>query len=141
MFPEDLESLEARGDADRMAVVSPSVERRVLPAAARLEHVHDLRFAPEARQLEPAAGDLAKRRHIRPDVVILLGAAVCEAEAGQDLIEDQDDAPLARELAEPFQVVRLRRDHAGPAEHGSMIRAATSSSLSSRTSAVASMSL
>src|SRR5438093_4311254 len=114
MFPEDLESLEARGDADRMAVVSPSVERRVLPAAARLEHVHDLRFAPKARQLEPAAGDLAKRRHVRPDVIVLLGAAVRKAEASQNLIEDQDDAPLARELSEPLQVIRLRRNHARP---------------------------
>src|SRR5438552_18736386 len=112
MFPEDLESLEARSDADRMAVVSPSVERRVLPAAARLEDVHDLRFAPEACQLEPAAADLAKRRHVRPDVVILLVAAVFEAEAGQDLIEDHDYAPLAPQRPQPSMVVRLRRSHA-----------------------------
>src|SRR5881296_4210985 len=118
MLSEDLESLEARGDADRMAVVRPRVERGVLPSTARLEDVHDLGFAAEACELEAAARDLAERRHVRADVVILLGAAVCEAEAGEDLVEDQDDALLAGELTETLEIVGLRRDHAGPAEHG-----------------------
>src|SRR5207249_1752387 len=111
ILSEDLESLQARGDADRMAVVRPRVERGVFPSAARLEDVHDLGFAAEARQLEAAARDLAERRHVRTDVVILLRAAVREAEAGEDLVEDQDDALLAGELAEALEIVRLRRDH------------------------------
>src|SRR5713226_1402213 len=118
MFSEDLESLEARGDADRMTVVRPRVERGVLPAAARLEDIHDLGFAAEARQLEAAARDFAEGRHIGPDVVVLLGAAIREAEAREHLVEDQDDALLARELAEALEVIGLRHDHAGPAEDG-----------------------
>src|SRR3989442_665237 len=53
MLSEDLEPLEARGDADRMAVVGPRVERGVLPAAARLEDVHDLGLAPKPASWNP----------------------------------------------------------------------------------------
>src|SRR2546427_4375405 len=118
MLSEDLEPLEARGDADRMAVVGPRVKRGVLPAAPRLEDVHDLGLAPETRQLESAARDLAERRHVRTDVVVFLCASVGKAEAGEDLIENQDDALLPRELSQALEVVGLRRDDAGTAEHG-----------------------
>src|SRR5438445_418685 len=118
MLSEDLEPLEARGDADRMAVVRPRVERGVLPAAARFEDVHDLGLAPEACELEPAAGDLAERRHVRADVVVLLCASVGEAEAGKDLVEDQDDALLPRELSQALEVIGLGRNDPGAAEHG-----------------------
>src|SRR5713226_4924649 len=111
-------AVELAAEAVDVAVVRPRVERGVLPAAAWLEDVHDLGFAAEARQLEAAARDLAERRHIGPDVVVLLGAAIREAEAREHLVEDQDDALLARELAEALEVVRLRRDHAGTAEDG-----------------------
>src|SRR2546427_12892041 len=117
MLSEDLEPLEARGDADRMAVVGPRVERGVLPAAARLEDVHDLGLAPETRQLEPAARDLAERRHVRTDVVVLLCASVSKAEASEDLVENQDDALLPRELSQAPEVVGLRCNDAGAAEH------------------------
>src|SRR3989442_14972659 len=105
MLSEDLESLQARSDADRMAVVRPRMERGRLPSAARLEDVHDLGFSPEAPELEPTARDLAERRHVRPDVVILLPAAAGPEEAAEYLVEDQEDALLARELAETLSVV------------------------------------
>src|SRR3989442_4275312 len=117
MLSEDLEPLEARGEADRMAVVAPRVERGLLPAAARLEDVHDLGLAPETRQLEPAARDLAERRHVRTDVVVLLCASVSKAEASEDLVENQDDALLPRELSQAPEVVGLRCNDAGAAEH------------------------
>src|SRR2546428_705570 len=91
--------------------------RGVFPAAARLEDVHNLGLAPEARELEPAAGNLAERRHVRTDVVVLLGASVGEAEAGEDLVEDQDDALLPRELSQALEVIGLRRNDPRAAEH------------------------
>src|SRR5207245_8678398 len=116
MLSEDLEPLEARGDADRMAVVGPRVERGVLPAAARLEDVHDLGLAPETRQLEPAARDLAERRHVRTDVVVLLCASVSKAEASEDLVENQDDGLLPRGLPRALAGGGHRCNDAGAAE-------------------------
>ncbi len=75
-----------------------------------------MRLAAESRQLEAAPGDLAERRHVRADVVVFLGAAVREAEAREDLVEDQHDPPLPRELPQPPQVIALRDDHAGSAQ-------------------------
>src|SRR5437867_12842251 len=95
MLREDLETLEARCDTDRMAVIRACMERRVPPAAARLEDVHDLRLAPEARQLEAAARDFAERRHVGPDVVVFLGAAVRKPESCEDLVENEHESFLS----------------------------------------------
>ena len=101
-----------------MPVVRPRVERPEFEALARLEHVHDLRLASEPRKLEAAARDLPETRQVRPDVVVLLRAAVRDAKSREHLVEDQDDPHLTREPPQLLQVVVLRRDHAGAAQDG-----------------------
>ena len=70
---------------------------------------------------EPAADDLAEGGQIRHDAVVLLGAPVGEAEAGDDLVEDQrhavprGDLPYALEEAglRHHQPLQRLHDHRG----------------------------
>src|SRR3954468_22066500 len=62
---------------------------RLVDVAARSEAVHDVGATPERSQRQPAADDLAEDREIRRDAVQLLRAAASDAEAGDDLVEDQ----------------------------------------------------
>src|SRR5207249_10044607 len=43
-------------------------------------------------------------------------APVRQAEAGEDLVEDEDDVAFPGELAETFEVVSFRHDHARAAQ-------------------------
>src|SRR3989449_7443426 len=54
--------------------------------------------------------DLAVGGEIGDDSVLLLGAAVGEPEAGDDLVEDQRDPVASRERAEPLEKSPLGRD-------------------------------
>ncbi len=82
---------------------------------------HDVGAAGDRREREAAADDLAQRAEVGRDAVVFLRAAVGEAEAGHDLVEDQRNAVLLRDLPQPLQEARLGRqqalerldDHAG----------------------------
>ena len=57
-----------------------------------------------------AAHDLAEGGQVRHHPVVLLGAAVGEAEAGDDLVEDQRDAVARGDRAHALEKARLRHD-------------------------------
>src|SRR5215813_11685770 len=73
---------------------------------------HDIGAAGDRREREAAADDLAQGANIGDDAVIFLRAAVGEAEASDDLVEDQQQAVLGRELAQALEESRLGRDQA-----------------------------
>ena len=66
-----------------------------------------------------ARGDaLGEGDHVGDDAVALGREGVAEtAEAGDDLVEDQQDAVLVADRAQPLQIALRRRQHAGRARH------------------------
>ena len=73
---------------------------------------HDVGAAGDGRQREAAADGLAERADVGRHAVVGLRAAVGEAEAGHDLVEDQHQAVLLGELAQAFEETGLGRDQA-----------------------------
>ncbi len=66
----------------------------------------------------PEVTPLAKVIMSGIDAVALGGEGVAEAaEAGDDLVEDQQDAVLVADLAQALQIALRRRQHAGRARH------------------------
>ena len=63
-----------------------------VPLELGREVPHDVAPARDRGEREAAADDLAERGEVGHDAVVLLGAAVGEAEAGDDLVEDQRHA-------------------------------------------------
>ena len=78
---------------------------------------HDLALAAERAHRQTAADDLAEAGQVGFDLVELLCAAEGDAEAGHDLVEDQDDAVLIADLTQPFEETRLRRHAAHVPRH------------------------
>ena len=78
----------------------------------RLAHDH-------AAHRHRARGDaLGEGDHVGHHAVALGGEGVAEpAEAGDDLVEDQQDAVLVADRAQPLQIALGRRQHAGRARH------------------------
>ena len=68
--------------------------------------------ADHRRQREAAADGFAIAGQIGHDAVALLGPAPGDAKAGDDLVEDHDDAVLAGDLANRLQETRLRQQDA-----------------------------
>ena len=66
-----------------------------------------------------AGGDaLGEGDHVGHDAVAFGGEGVAEAaEAGDDLVEDQQDAVLVADRAQPLEIALRRRQHAGRAGH------------------------
>ena len=62
----------------------------------RREMAHDVAPPRHRGEREAAADDLAEGDHVRHHAVVFLGAAVGEAEAGDDLVEDQRARRAAR---------------------------------------------
>ena len=61
---------------------------------------------------------LAKRDHVGRHAEAFGGEGVAEpAEAGDDLVEDQQDAVAVADRAQPLQIALGRRQHAGRAGH------------------------
>ena len=98
---------------DRIAVERADLGHEVgRPVQPRVERLHDLLPPAHGRQREAAADDLAEGGQVGDDAVVLLGAAVGEAEARHHLVEDQRD-PVARgERAQPREEAGLGREEA-----------------------------
>ena len=61
---------------------------------------------------------LGEGQHVRQHAVTLGGKGKAEpAVAGDDLVEDQQDAVLLGDLAQPLQIALRRRQHAGRSRH------------------------
>ncbi len=87
-------------------------------ARAALARLHDLARPDDGRDGVPAADDLAERRQVGPDAVECLDPARPEAEARDDLVEDEEDAALGRQAAGQLEVLLRGRDEAADAEEG-----------------------
>src|SRR6266542_1632572 len=112
-LPQLGERREPRGGRDRIAVESAGLEDHLTRALQLLGEVaHDVASAYHGGQRKTAADDLAERRQIGHDTVILLGAAPGEAEAGDDLVEDQRDAVSRGHLPYAAEKCRVRDDEA-----------------------------
>ena len=99
-LPELGESRQARGARDRVAVEGPGLPDVVRRALERgVEVTHD-RFGPgDACQREPPGHHLAVGGEVGHDAVVLLRSAVGEAEARDDLVEDEGHLVTARRRA------------------------------------------
>src|SRR5499433_2906787 len=101
--------------------------RRVGVAVKQLDHVHGpahervvdpLAHDHSAHRHAPRGDALGKRDHVGDDAVALGGKGVAEpAEAGDDLVEDEQDAVLVTDRAQPRQVALGCGQHAGGARH------------------------
>ncbi|EGJ74420.1 putative 4-aminobutyrate transaminase [Streptomyces sp. Tu6071] len=111
-FLHGLDRAERRGARDGVAAVRTA-------EAAGVRGVHDL-GAPCHRGEREAAGDaLGGRDQVGDDALVLAREPLARtAEAGLDLVGDEDDAVLCRELAQRRQEALRRLDEAALAEHG-----------------------
>ena len=86
--------------------------------AERREVLHDVGASAEGSAGESAADDLAEGGEVGGDVVELLGPAEGDAEAGHDLVEEEESAVGCGDFAKAFEVARVRRDGAGVSDDG-----------------------
>ena len=77
-----------------------------------VEHRHHVGAAGDGRQRKSAAHRLAVAREVGHDAVLLLRAAPRDAKAGDDFVEDEDDAVAARDLAHGLEKAGLGQQHA-----------------------------
>jgi hypothetical protein len=68
------------------------------------ERLHDLGTADEGGHGEPAAERLAEDRDVGSHLVVLLAAARGDAEAGDRLVEDEENLMVARQLLQAGEV-------------------------------------
>ncbi len=108
---QHLERREARHRGDRVARQRADLRQEAFLADRRLvEQRHDVGTAADGRQREAAADDLAHGADVGRHAVEFLRAAIGEAEAGDDLVEDQRNAEPRGHLAHRLQEAGLRRD-------------------------------
>ena len=115
----DVERGEAGGGGQRMARVGVAVEQLHQVLGAGHEGVVDLLGRHHARHRHGGVGHtLGKGDHVGGGAVALGSEGVAEAaETGDDLIEDQQDAVLGGDLAQPLQVALGRRQDARGSRH------------------------
>ena len=95
----------------------PRQRARLVDGPAGGEHRHHVGPAPEGGEGQSPADDLAEGGEVGGDAEVGLGAAGAEAEAGDDLVEDEEGAgPVAR-LAESVEEARRRGDEAHVGRH------------------------
>ena len=82
-----------------------------LAARGRIETAHQLLSPRHCSERETAGQRLAKRAQIRHYAVAFLRSAVGQAEAGDDLVEDQRHTESCRYLAQRFEKTGLRLDY------------------------------
>ncbi len=90
----------------------------LVDVAAGGDALHDPAFPAVAAHGEAAADDLAQGGQVGGDLEPGLGAAEGHAEAGDDLVEDEQGAVLVAESAQAFQEAGLGEHAAHVAGHG-----------------------
>ena len=93
---------EPGGGGDRVAGQRAGVEHR----AQRRQRLHHVAPAADGADRQPAADHLAERGEVGRHVVLRLGAAGVEAEAGDDLVEDEQGADPVALGAQPVEEAR-----------------------------------
>ena len=96
---------------DGVAVVGPGLRDR-RRSAGRIVERHDVGPSPERAARRAAGHHLGKAGEVRPHPEGALGAAGAGAEA-HHFVEDQHDAVLAGDAAQPLQEPGLRQRKAG----------------------------
>lgn len=79
---------------------------------------HDVRLSGNGCEWEASSHSFGEHRNIRGHAVACLSAAQSHTEAGDDLIENQNDAVGIAEFAHAFQEARFGRNHTTVAGHG-----------------------
>ena len=90
---------------------------RLVHRAERRQEIHDVRAPAKRAHRQAAADDFAEATQVRRDAEPLLRAALGQAEAGHHLVENQQRAVGLGDLAEEFQIARLRQIQPGVARH------------------------
>ncbi len=85
-------------------------------ARARIEHRHDILAAADRADRKAAADDFAERGQVRIDVPDALRAAIAEPKR-DDLVENQERADLACDLAQRLQIGLIGRRQTGAVGH------------------------
>mmetsp|Transcript_27728 Transcript_27728/g.85715 ORF Transcript_27728/g.85715 Transcript_27728/m.85715 type:complete len:405 (-) Transcript_27728:166-1380(-) len=111
---QDLERFDAGRHRERVA----RERARLVHRARGRDLLHDVAAPAVRADGQAAADDLAHRRHVGRHAEVLLRAAVVDAEARHDLVEDQQRAVLRRERAEALEELLRRRDEARVAHDG-----------------------
>ena len=94
-FIEQLHRRDPGAHRHRIGRKGPAMRQRRL-AGGGIEHRHEFPLAADRADRKAAAHDLAERGQIGIDIPKPLRAAIAEAE-GDDLVEDQQRADLARD--------------------------------------------
>ena len=93
---------DASGRGDRRAVEGAEVHHAavavVMRVAIEIEEGHEVRAADHRAAGHPTSHDLRDAGQVRRHAVLLLRATGGEAEAGDDLVEDEQDAALRGDL-------------------------------------------
>ncbi len=115
----DVERGEAGGAGERMAGIGVAVEQLDRVLRPLHERVVDVLAHDDAAHRHRAGSDaLGEGDHVGDDAVALGGEGEAEAaEAGDDFVEDQQDAVLVADRAQLLQIALRRRQHAGRARH------------------------
>ena len=90
----------------------PRERARLVDVADRRQLLHQVAAPAERGERQPAAGDLAEDGQVRDDAEALLRAAAGHAEAGDDLVEDEQRAGQVTEPPQPLEEARHGRDDA-----------------------------
>ena len=85
----------------------PAVAVEVGVAGPVFNHVDDVCLAGDGAAGQSAAEYLGERGEVGHDAEVLLGAAARGSEAGDDLVEDEDDAVALGDFAELVEELRL----------------------------------
>src|SRR5262249_52283604 len=104
---------QASDGGNRIARQRTDLEDEVLVLDGQpIEVLHDVGAAGDSGERKAAAYDLAQTAEVGRYAVVFLGAAIGEAEAGDDLVEDQRNAVLGGDRAQGLQEAGLGRNQA-----------------------------
>ena len=104
LLVEQRERGAAGGDRERVA----AQRARLVDVAGRRDPLHQRRRAAEGRGRQAAADDLAHHGQVGQDARELLRAARGDAEAGDDLVEDEQRVVARAEVAQQLEEARAR---------------------------------
>ena len=104
---------EVRGEPGRLRAVGGGQQEDPRSLGAQAPELHEVAAPGKGGDREAVAERLAPGREVRRHAVDLLGASGRPAHAGDHLVEDQDEAVLVGELAQPLEEAGRRLGHPG----------------------------